>query len=92
MPPARRDRRLGAAGRVAPAAGPGGAAPVQFITWTAQHYSCGVCGIYTYRRRRSDPCEYGYNVGCLDGVDPYALAIAVPVGDGVHHRADRAAP
>jgi len=24
-------------------------------------------------------------------VDPYALAIAVPVSDGVHHAADRAA-
>ncbi|PPU97768.1 GFA family protein [Xanthomonas hyacinthi] len=63
----------------------------RFNTHTAQHYFCGVCGIYTHHRRRSDPNEYGYNVGCLEGVDPYALAIAVPVSDGVQHPADRAA-
>ncbi|WP_369935142.1 GFA family protein [Xanthomonas tesorieronis] len=62
-----------------------------FNTHTAQHYFCSVCGIYTHHQRRSDPGEYGYNVGCLKGVDPYALAIAVPVSDGVHHPADRAA-
>ena len=64
----------------------------RFNTHTAQHYFCGECGIYTHHQRRSDPGEYGYNVGCLDGVDPYALAIAVPVSDGVHHPADRVAP
>ncbi|GHH53798.1 MULTISPECIES: GFA family protein [Gammaproteobacteria] len=61
----------------------------QFNTFTAEHYFCGTCGIYTHHRRRSNPNEYGYNVGCLEGVDPYALAVAVPVEDGVHHPADR---
>lgn len=28
------------------------------------------CGIYTHHRRRSNPHEYGYNVGCLEGVNP----------------------
>ncbi|MEE7547113.1 GFA family protein [Xanthomonas sp. Kuri4-1] len=63
----------------------------QFNTFTAEHHFCGVCGIYTHHRRRSNPNEYGYNVGCLEGVNPYALPIAVPVSDGVHHPADRAA-
>ncbi|RBD19389.1 GFA family protein [Xanthomonas oryzae pv. oryzae] len=61
----------------------------QFNTQTAAHYFCGVCGIYTHHRRRSNPNEYGYNVGCLEGVNPYALNIAVPVEDGVNHPADR---
>ena len=61
----------------------------QFNTRVAEHYFCGHCGIYTHHRRRSNPNQYGYNVGCLDGVDPYALAVAIPVEDGVHHPADR---
>jgi hypothetical protein len=63
----------------------------QFNSFTAAHYFCGTCGIYTHHRRRSNPNEYGYNIGCLDGVDPYALAVVVPVEDGVHHPADRGA-
>ena len=31
----------------------------------------------------------GYNVGCLEGVDPF-LVPDVPVNDGVNHPADRA--
>ena len=45
----------------------------QFNTHTAKHYFCSVCGIYTHHQRRSHPDEYGYNVGCLDGVNPYLL-------------------
>lgn len=61
----------------------------QFNTHTAKHYFCGVCGIYTHHRRRSHPEEYGYNVGCLEGVNPFLIADA-PVNDGVNHPADRA--
>jgi len=61
----------------------------QFNTHVAEHYFCRVCGIYTHHRRRSDPNEYGYNVGCLDGVDPYLLPHPIVVEDGVHHPADR---
>ena len=46
----------------------------------ARHYFCGTCGIYTHHQRRSNPSEYGFNVACLDGVDPYSLDAAV--GDG----------
>jgi hypothetical protein len=60
----------------------------QFNTNTASHYFCSVCGIYTHHQRRSNPLEYGYNVGCLEGVNPFDLA-PVPTNDGVHHPADR---
>ena len=37
---------------------------------------------------RSFPDQYGYNVGCLEGVNPFLIP-DVPVNDGVHHLADR---
>lgn len=60
----------------------------QFNTRTARHYFCAVCGIHTHHQRRSNPGQYGYNVGCLEGVDPFAIP-DVPVNDGVRHPADR---
>ena len=62
----------------------------QFNTMTAKHYFCSHCGIYTHHQRRSNPGEYGYNVGCLEGVNPYDLG-SVPTNDGVNHPADRQA-
>ena len=61
----------------------------QFNTKTAKHYFCSVCGIYTHHQRRSNPNEYGYNVGCLEGVNPFDIG-QVPTNDGVNHPADRA--
>jgi hypothetical protein len=60
----------------------------QFKTFTAKHYFCSHCGIYTHHQRRSNPDEYGYNVGCLEGVDPFSLG-AVPTRNGIDHPADR---
>jgi hypothetical protein len=60
----------------------------QFNTHTAKHYFCSNCGIYTHHQRRSDPTEFGINVGCLEGINPYELG-EVPVSDGVNHPADR---
>lgn len=60
----------------------------QFNTMTAKHYFCGNCGIYTHHQRRSNPNEYGYNVACLEGVDPFDLG-PVPTLDGVHHPLDQ---
>ena len=60
----------------------------QFNTHTAKHFFCGECGIYTHHQRRSDPSEYGYNVGCLEGVNPYDVG-AIEVMDGVNHPSDR---
>jgi hypothetical protein len=63
----------------------------KFNTMTAEHYFCSRCGIYTHHRRRSKPNQYGFNLGCLDGVDPN-LVQGVPVNDGVNHPADRRTP
>ncbi|AUD58390.1 aldehyde-activating protein [Shewanella sp. Pdp11] len=60
----------------------------EFNTKTAKHYFCSNCGIYTHHQRRSNPHEYGYNIGCLEGVNPYELG-EVPTNDGVNHPADR---
>ena len=60
----------------------------QFNTRTAKHYFCTRCGIYTHHQRRSNPSQFGFNVGCLQGVNPYDLG-EVKVYDGVHHPADR---
>ncbi len=47
----------------------------------AKHYFCKVCGIYTHHQRRSNPNEFGFNVACIEGVDPFALE-GVVIGDG----------
>lgn len=60
----------------------------EFNTRTAKHYFCSRCGIYTHHQRRSNPHQYGYNVGCLEGVNPFDL-VNVPTNDGVNHPADR---
>ncbi len=60
----------------------------QFNTMTAKHYFCSICGIYTHHQRRSNPKLYGFNVACLEGVNPYELG-EVPVNDGVNHPCDR---
>ena len=60
----------------------------QFNTNTAKHYFCSVCGIYTHHQRRSNPNQYGFNIACLEGVNPYELG-EVPVMDGINHPADR---
>jgi hypothetical protein len=59
----------------------------QFNTNTAKHYFCSNCGIYTHHQRRSNPSEYGYNVGCLEGVNPFELENIVTL-DGINHPAD----
>jgi hypothetical protein len=61
----------------------------QFNTRTARHYFCSNCGVYTHHQRRSNPQEYGYNVGCLEGVNPFELGL-VETSDGVNHPSDAA--
>jgi hypothetical protein len=60
----------------------------RFNTRTAEHYFCSRCGIYTHHRRRSNPNQYGFNIGCLEGVQPTDIE-NVPVSDGANHVADR---
>lgn len=54
---------------------------------TAEHYFCSVCGIYTHHRRRSDPNEFGINIGALDGVNPRDLG-QIRWVDGINHPSD----
>ena len=60
----------------------------QFNTNVAKHYFCSNCGIYTHHQRRSFPNLYGYNIGCLEGVNPFDIDDVV-TNDGVNHPADR---
>ena len=60
----------------------------QFNSHTAKHYFCSVCGIYTHHQRRSNPQQYGVNLGCLEGVNPFEQG-SVPTSDGINHPADR---
>lgn len=60
----------------------------QFNTQTARHFFCSRCGIYTHHQRRSHPHQYGFNVGCLEGVNPFDIP-DVPTRDGVNHPVDR---
>lgn len=59
----------------------------QFNTMTAKHYFCSKCGIHTHHQRRSNPKQYGFNIACLEGVNPYDLG-EVTVYDGINHPAD----
>lgn len=60
----------------------------QFNTKTAKHYFCGICGIYTHHQRRSNPDLLGFNVACLEGINPLKIP-NIPTYDGVHHLADK---
>ncbi len=60
----------------------------QFNTQTAKHFFCSRCGIYTHHQRRSNPTQYGFNVACLEGINPLKIS-EVPTYDGVNHPADR---
>lgn len=68
-----------------------GADKLSLYTWnthTAKHHFCSVCGIYTHHQRRSNPNEYGVNMGALEGVNPRDHD---PIGwvDGVNHPSDK---
>ncbi|WP_328590465.1 GFA family protein [Mesobaculum littorinae] len=60
----------------------------QFNTNTAQHYFCSVCGVYTHHRRRSNPNQFGVNVGNIEGINPADLG-NIPWNDGRNHPSDR---
>ncbi|MDB6052011.1 MAG: aldehyde-activating protein [Pseudomonas sp.] len=60
----------------------------RFNTQQACHYFCSICGVYTHHTRRSDPSQYAYNVGCLDGVDPNDLGL-LPLSNGRSHPLDK---
>lgn len=45
----------------------------QFNTFTAKHYFCSKCGIYTHHQRRSNPHLFAFNVACLEDGSPSVL-------------------
>ncbi|MCZ2721379.1 GFA family protein [Marinomonas sp. 15G1-11] len=60
----------------------------QFNTKAAKHYFCSLCGIYTHHQRRSNADQYGFNVACLEGINPLKIP-DIPTSDGVNHPSDR---
>ena len=59
-----------------------------FGTGTAQHFFCKTCGIYTHHQRRSDPRQYGVNIGTINGVNPREYE-PIPWADGINHPSDQ---
>ena len=53
----------------------------QWNTRTAKHFFCSTCGIYTHHHQRRPPGMVGFNVACIDGVDPYSLG-EIPISNG----------
>ncbi len=54
----------------------------QFGIKTAKHYFCKTCGIYTFHETARKLGHFRANLGCVEGVDPFALD--VEVFDGKH--------
>ena len=54
----------------------------QFGAKTAKHYFCRHCGIYPFHETARKPGHYRVNLGCLEGLDTFALE--VDVFDGKH--------
>ena len=52
----------------------------QWNTKVAEHYFCKTCGIYTHHKRRSNPNQYGINIACIEGVNPYSYG-EIPIGN-----------
>jgi hypothetical protein len=57
----------------------------QWNSKTAKHYFCSKCGIYTHHQRRSDPTQFGFNIACLEGINPFDYK-EVPIGDGASQK------
>ena len=60
----------------------------QFHTKIAKHYFCSICGIYTHHNPRSNPAMTGFNLGCVDEVDTFALK-NILINDGQNHPLDK---
>jgi len=54
----------------------------QFGIKTAKHYFCKECGIYTFHETARVPGHYRVNLGCIEGVDSFALE--ADIFDGKH--------
>lgn len=49
----------------------------QFNTGVARHFFCKRCGIYPFHQTRRDPKLWRVNLGCIDGLDAYAMESSV---------------
>ena len=45
----------------------------QFHSKVAKHYFCSFCGIYTHHHPRSNPAMTGFNIGCIDDINIFAI-------------------
>lgn len=60
----------------------------QFNTRVAKHYFCKHCGIHPFLQTPMGPGAWRVNIGCLEGIDPYAYeaglvdGASLPVVDG----------
>jgi hypothetical protein len=90
LPAQRRDRRVRSAGWYPHRSRCGRveALPVQYADRTAL-FLLDLRHLYASPASLESRAD-GYNVGCLEGVNPFDL-LAVPTHDGVNHPADRAA-
>ena len=60
----------------------------QFHTKVAKHFFCSICGIYTHHNPRSNPSMTGFNLGCIDEIDTFALK-EILINDGFNHPLDK---
>ena len=60
----------------------------QFHSKIAKHYFCSICGIYTHHNPRANPALTGFNVGCIDDINTFALE-NVSIIDGENHPLDK---
>lgn len=68
--------------------GEGNLSLYQWNTKTAKHYFCKTCGIYTHHQRRSNSNEFGFNIACIEGVDPFSYTV-VAIGDGASQSVEK---
>ena len=62
----------------------------KFNTNVAKHHFCSECGTHTHNLRRSDPNTFGFNVGCIDEIEPDRLfKLKTFVNDGQNHIKDK---
>ena len=53
----------------------------QFNSHQAKHFFCSNCGIHTHHQRKLNPEQYGLNIACLEGVNPFIID-DVPISNG----------
>jgi len=47
----------------------------QFGDRDMNHWFCRTCGVYPFADPTAKPGQYRVNLGCVDGIDPFALEI-----------------